>query len=120
MELLPKLSALASMILAVPASSSASERLFSVAGCFDSMKRGRLRLETLETLTLLKTNKEILEENNIDIGEIMCGANESEDTGSESSSDESEDESGGSEQDGDGSDGDEAHESGDEAQGEDE
>ena len=120
MELLPKLSALASMILAVPASSSASERLFSVAGCFDSLKRGRLRLETLETLTLLKTNKEILEENNIDIGEIMCGANESEDTGSESSSDESEDESGGSEKDGDGSDGDEAHESGDEAQGEDE
>ena len=67
MEILPRLSALACMMLAVPASSSASERLFSVSGNFDSVRRGSMRLESLETLTLLKTNSKVLEEMKIDI-----------------------------------------------------
>ena len=60
----------AKQILAIPASSSSSERLFSLAGLFDTVKRGRLRLETLEVLTLLKANKQLIEDYGIDIENI--------------------------------------------------
>ena len=82
------------MILAIPASSSASERLFSVAGNFDSAKRGSMRLETLETLTLLKTNKKVLEENKLGIEDFLDAEIECEDSESEAESSDSELESG--------------------------
>ena len=99
-ESLPRLSALACMFLAVPASSSSSERLFSISGCFDSSRRGRMRLESLETLTLMKTNWKFLEENNIDIPELMRGENDSEENESDDvSGEESDEESDGPEDD---------------------
>ena len=93
-EVLPRLSALASMILAIPASSSASERLFSVAGNIDSAKRGNMKLETLETLTLLKTNKKVLEENKLNVEDILEAEIEYEDGENDVESSESELESG--------------------------
>ena len=51
-----------SAVLCVPAGSVASEQLFSIAGLFDTVKRGSLNVETLESLTLLKANHSILEE----------------------------------------------------------
>ena len=48
-NILPRLSVLASYILAFPASSSVSERLFSKAGLLDSQRRSRLSLTSLET-----------------------------------------------------------------------
>ena len=75
-------------ILAIPASSSSSERLFSIAGLFDTVKRGNLKLETLETLTLFKTNKKLLEDNLIEVDNESGGESDKE----ESEMDESEDE----------------------------
>ena len=66
-DVLPRLTVFAKQILAIPASSSSSERLFSIAGLFDTVKRGNLKLETLETLTLFKTNKKLLEDNIIEV-----------------------------------------------------
>ena len=60
--ILPALSGIAKAVLCVPAGSVASEQLFSVAGLFDTVKRGSLNVETLESLTLLKANQLILEE----------------------------------------------------------
>ena len=57
----------AKQILAIPASSSSSERLFSLAGLFDTVRRGALKLETLEVLTLLKANKQLILDYKIDI-----------------------------------------------------
>ena len=57
----------AKQILAIPASSSSSERLFSLAGLFDTVRRGALKLETLEVLTLLKANKQMILDYKIDI-----------------------------------------------------
>ena len=91
-ENLPKLSALACMFLAVPASSSASERLFSICGLFDSSRRGKMRLESLETLTLLKTNCKFFEQNDIDIQGLVGGDNSLEDSASDDSSEEDFDE----------------------------
>ena len=61
-DVLPRLTVFAKEILAIPASTSSSERLFSIAGLFDTEKRGTLKLETLEVLTLLKTNETVLKE----------------------------------------------------------
>ena len=91
-ESLPRLSAFACMFLAVPASSSASERLFSISGCFDSLRRGNMRLESLETLTLMKTNFNFLEENNINIQELTGGENSSEENENDDLSGEDSDE----------------------------
>ena len=66
-DVLPRLTVFAKQILAIPASSSSSGRLFSIAGLFDTVKRGNLKLETLETLTLFKTNKKLLEDNIIEV-----------------------------------------------------
>ena len=60
--ILPALSGIAKAVLCVPAGSVASEQLFSIAGLFDTVKRGSLNVETLESLTLLKANHSILEE----------------------------------------------------------
>ena len=76
-ESLPRLSEFAKQILAIPASSSSSERLFSLAGLFDTVKRGRLRLETLEVLTLLKANKQLMEDFRIDIDNEETAATDS-------------------------------------------
>ena len=57
----------AKQILAIPASPTSSERLFSFAGLFDTVKRVNLKLETLETLTLLKSNKKLFEETLMDV-----------------------------------------------------
>ena len=65
-KVLPRLSIFARQILSIPASTSASERLFSVGGLFDSLKRSRLDPETLELLTLLKTNNTVFELDNDD------------------------------------------------------
>ena len=69
-DVLPRLTVFAKEILAIPASTSSSERLFSIAGLFDTEKRGTLKLETLEVLTLLKTNETVLKENDIDIDDM--------------------------------------------------
>ena len=60
--ILPALSGIAKAVLCVPAGSVASEQLFSIAGLFDTLKRGSLNVETLGSLTLLKANQSILEE----------------------------------------------------------
>ena len=59
--ILPALSGIAKAVLCVPAGSVASEQLFSIAGLFDTVKRGSLNVETLGSLTLLKANQSILE-----------------------------------------------------------
>ena len=67
--------------LAIPASTSASERLFSIGGLFDSLKRSRLDPETLELLTLLKTNNTVFEFENDDTDseeETTCDENDDE------------------------------------------
>ena len=56
------MSGIAKAVLCVSAGSVASEQLFSIAGLFDTVKRGRLNVETLESLTLLKANQSVLEE----------------------------------------------------------
>ena len=47
-----------------------------------------MRLESLETLTLLKTNCKFFEENDIDIQELKGSENNSEDSASDDSSEE--------------------------------
>lgn len=54
------MSGIAKAVLCVPAGSVASEQLFSIAGLFDTVKRGSLNVETLESLTLLKANQSTL------------------------------------------------------------
>ena len=66
-DVLTRLTVFAKQILAIPASSSSSERLFSIVGLFDTVKRGNLKLETLETFTLLKSNKKLFEETLMDV-----------------------------------------------------
>ena len=65
-NLLPRLCILAKEILCIPAASAASERLFSIGGLFDTPKRGNMDTETLELLTLLKTNKRAFEKYGVD------------------------------------------------------
>ena len=77
-DILPRLSILVSYILAIPASSSASERLFSIAGLFDSQRRSRLSVASLETMTLMKTNERALIENNVEIDELSENSDEQE------------------------------------------
>ena len=62
---LPRLSILARWILCIPAGSAASEQLFSMAGLFDTIRRGRLNTETFELLTLQKVNQEVIESENL-------------------------------------------------------
>ena len=87
----------AKQILAIPASSSSSERLFSLAGLFDTVRRGALKLETLdlEVLTLLKANKQLILDYKIDIDnyedEEMETDTSDDDATQESSVEESED-----------------------------
>ena len=85
----------AKQILAIPASSSSSERLFSLAGLFDTVRRGALKLETLEVLTLLKANKQMILDYKIDIDnyedEEMETDTSDDDATQESSVEESED-----------------------------
>ena len=85
----------AKQILAIPASSSSSERLFSLAGLFDTVRRGALKLETLEVLTLLKANKQLILDYKIDIDnyedEEMEADTIDDDATQESSVEESED-----------------------------
>ena len=73
------------MILCVPASSSSSERLFSIAGLFDTVKRGTMSLETLETLTLLKTNQKVLKDNNVNLDAFLGVGSSGESSASEES-----------------------------------
>ena len=47
-DVLPRLSILARQILAIPAATGSSERLFSIGGLFDTAKRGNMNPETLE------------------------------------------------------------------------
>ena len=58
--ILPLLSYMARVLFAVPASSSKSERVFSVAGNVVTAKRARLDPEKVEDLVILKTNVPIL------------------------------------------------------------
>ena len=55
----------ATWVLAIPAGSTASEQLFSIAGLFDTARRGQLNTETFELLTLQKVNQDILETEDI-------------------------------------------------------
>lgn len=57
----PKLAKLARQLLAVPASSAACERIFSVANSFCNKSRSNLRAETVEALILLRHNWELVE-----------------------------------------------------------
>ena len=77
-NILPRLSVLASYILAFPASSSVSERLFSKAGLLDSQRRSRLSLASLETMTLMKTNERALIENTVEIDKLSENRDEQE------------------------------------------
>ncbi|KAI8750734.1 hypothetical protein BgiMline_019877, partial [Biomphalaria glabrata] len=53
---LPKMAFIAKKLLAIPATSTASERVFSVCGVTMSDRRSRLNPETLQMLTFLKYN----------------------------------------------------------------
>ena len=66
-EVMPRLATFAKHILAVPASTSSSEQLFSIAGLFDTVKRGNMGVDTLETLAMLKANQKLLMQNGIDL-----------------------------------------------------
>ena len=59
-HLYPKMSLIAQEVLSIPASSTLIERVFSVAGYSSSGKRNRISGVTLETETLLKTNKHFM------------------------------------------------------------
>ena len=61
-EELPLLSKLARMILAIPASSAKSERVFSVGGLIVSCRRGSLAPTKVEQLIVLKENRRKVEE----------------------------------------------------------
>ena len=61
-EELPLLSKLARMILAIPASSAKSERVFSVGGLIVSCRRGSLAPTKVEQLIILKENRKKVEE----------------------------------------------------------
>ena len=53
---LPTMAVIARKLLAIPATSTASERVFSVCGVTMSDRRARLNPETLEKLIFLKYN----------------------------------------------------------------
>ena len=73
---LPRLSILARWILCIPAGSAASEQLFSMAGLFDTVRRGKLNTETFELLTLQKVNQEIMESE--DLSDVIESEDENE------------------------------------------
>ena len=52
----PKLTRIATQLLAIPATSTASERVFSVCGNILTERRCRMQPETLEKLLFLKYN----------------------------------------------------------------
>lgn len=58
----PELSAVASVVLAVPATQSMVERAFSALGLVLSPHHSTLSEETLENILLIKLNKEVFEE----------------------------------------------------------
>ena len=66
-NILPRLSVLARWILAVPAGTASSERLFSIVGLFDTVRRGNMNMETFELLTLLKSNKKAIDKFSADL-----------------------------------------------------
>jgi hypothetical protein len=53
----PKLRALARQLLAIPASSAASERSFSAAGCTVSARRTALSAENVDDILFLHSNR---------------------------------------------------------------
>ena len=53
---LPKLSTLARQLLAIPATSAASERSFSAAGCTVSARRTALAPETVDNIMFIHSN----------------------------------------------------------------
>jgi len=53
---LPRMTAIAKQLLAIPATSTASERVFSLCGNTLSERRARMQPETLEKLMFLKYN----------------------------------------------------------------
>ena len=55
----PKLSRVALSVLTIPASSSPSERAFSACGHTMSKKRARLSAESLDSLVVLKSSKNL-------------------------------------------------------------
>ena len=92
-EFLPNLSQIAREVLSIPASSSASERLFSAAGIFDTEKRSRLNPKTLEILTLLKSNQQLLESEDANFNEFQTETDRSSSSESKVEEDESSEES---------------------------
>ena len=86
-DVLPRLTAFAKHILGVPASSSSSEQLFSIAGLFDSVKRVNMRVDTLETITLLKVNQKLLSDNKIDFKNDFVSSEEDGDNDEQGSDD---------------------------------
>jgi hypothetical protein len=61
-DVLPLLSYLARVVLAIPAASSKSERLFSTAGLVVTPLRNRLDPEKVEDLIMIKLNKKLLQD----------------------------------------------------------
>ena len=59
---LQKLAKIATQLLAIPATSTASERVFSVYGNIHTERRCRLQPETLEKLLFLKYNTRLIHE----------------------------------------------------------
>ena len=55
---------------------------------FDTVKRGNLKLETLETLTLFRTNKKLLEDNIIEVDNESDGDSDKEESDMDNSEDE--------------------------------
>jgi len=76
-SMLPRLSILAKWTLCIPAGSAASEQLFSIAGLFDTVRRGRLNTEIFELMTLQKSNQKTLE--TLDAGDDDSSDEEKED-----------------------------------------
>ena len=92
-EVLPRMSEISRQTLHVPASSSSSERLFSAAGEFDTVKRAKLSVETFEDMTLMKNNRKVLEEFCTESEESLSSEDEIEEFSSEKSSTDSSTES---------------------------
>jgi hypothetical protein len=61
-DVLPLLSYLARVVLAIPAASSKSERVFSTAGLVVTPLRNRLDPEKVEDLLMIKLNKKLLQD----------------------------------------------------------
>ena len=67
---LPVLATLSVWILALQASSAASERVFSITGIMNSKLRNRLSGESIESQVLVRSNVDLLESNGYEFEDL--------------------------------------------------